>query len=388
MNRLPTIVLGIAGVLSSNLVFAGTFLRTVKCSLADGCEPGHPEDHPTFIINDDGIVYPSTYNPNGSTNVRVCVDPDFGGRLPEMVEWAAAKWSALVPTTENCFSCEQYEVPPPTVGTFNAASTVLHELGHCAMGLGHTTIIIRPPLPLTPPPPRQYMSWTISYGASRQLMFDGADEIRGSKDDFQDAVDPDVVTNTFWYRIADNNPAIVDATVISSATYTYSLSNLSTSGSTWPANANYGVTTYPLGLGDPGTVATMETPSRRGQVRFDLSADDVNMVKMSRTGENRVVGGSPTNDDHAIQIEIVPCTESYDLRVLVLETQDPSALGECSVAIHLLHLFDPPVSAQAYRLTSPAIVRINPLQDWNLKIPVFWNGFEAGNTARWSATEP
>lgn len=388
MNRLPTLVLGIAGILSANLGFAGTFLRTVVCTVADGCGPGHPETHPFFIINDDGIVYPSTYNPNGSTNVRVCVDPDFGGSLPAIVEWAAEKWNALAPTTENCFSCERNEVPGPTTGTFSAASTVLHELGHCAMGLGHTTLIINPPLPLAPPPPRVPTSWTISYGASRQALTDGSDHLRGSKDDFQDAQDPGVVTNTFWYRISDNNPAVVDSTVISSATFTYSLSNLSTSGSTWPANANYGVTTYPLGLGFPGTVTTMSDQTRRGQVRFDLAADEVNMVKMSRTGENRVVGGSPTNDDHAIQIEIVPCTESYNLRVLVGTTDSPSNTGECNVAIDLLHVLDPPVSAQAYRLTTPAIVTINELQSWDLKIPVFWNGFESGATSRWSGTVP
>lgn len=393
MNRSALVSLGIAGTLMAVTSQAGTYSRTSVCSIDVACHPGVPDEDQGVIINADGVVYPISYLPAGtSPNLKVCIEAGFSGALVPIAEWAIEKWNALAPTTENCLGCKRNEIPDPDPdGPKSAASTLLHELGHCAMGLGHTTLIIGEPLPITPPPPRKHTSWTMSYDGARIGLTIGADNIRGSFDDLQfgPGMGQPFATNVFWFRTQDNNPVIIDSTAIQSTTYTYDMDQLP-SGHNWPANANHWVTTDPLLGFAPETVAVMTDTQRTGEVKFDLTADDVNMVKMSRTGVDRLVGGV---DDHQIQIDVVPCTGAEDFKIRVGATVSSSNLAECSVFMGFVFPNDPHGSAEAYKLlrtegVNAAKITLNEDKVWDLRIPLWWNGFESGTTNHWSDVEP
>ncbi len=333
MSRRVRWALGLAGSLIAGVVHAGTYFRTAECTIDLGCDPGHPATDGSVIINRNGIVYPPSFNPTPgmSTNVKVCVESAFGTALDEAVAWAAEKWNALVPKTENCLRCTRNEDPDPFSGPYSLASTVLHELGHCAMRIDHTTLIIGDEtLPPVPPPARDYSSWTVSYDGARIGLNNGTDDVRGSKDDMQLAGGGGVAVNVFWFRIADNDPAVIDATPIDISTFSYDQLLLTGAAGTWPANANHWVTTGGPSIPGPAisgvreTVAVMSDLQGATQVRFDLTADDVNTVKMSRTGIDRTIGGG---DDNTIGIDLVSCAGIWDVKVVVGTTGNPGNLA-------------------------------------------------------------
>jgi hypothetical protein len=65
--------------------------------------------------------------------------------LVEPTKRAIATWNALSPTMTNCSAseslnpdgCRVWEDGTPPDGTIHAESIILHELGHCPMGLDH-----------------------------------------------------------------------------------------------------------------------------------------------------------------------------------------------------------------------------------------------------------
>jgi len=388
VRRRTRIAAGLAVSFVAGSAQAGTYYSTADCTIALGCDPGRPATDQTVIINRNGIVYPASFSPIGGTssNVKVCVESAFGTHLDEAVAWAVEKWNALVPKTENCLRCTRNEDADPYTGPYSLATTVLHELGHCARALDHTTLIIGDEwLPPVPPPPRKYSSWTVSYDGARIGLNDGVDNIRGSKDDMQLAGGGGVAVNVFWFRISDNNPVATDATPIDITTFSYDQLLLSGGAGTWPANANRWVTTDPLGIGAPETVAVMSDLQGMTEVMFDLTADDVNMVKMSRTGIDRVIGGG---DDNTIGIELVSCAGSWDVKVLAGTPTITGALGECASGVDFVFPLDPHHSAQAYKLLSGVNLTINNAQNWDFGIPLFWNGFESETTNHWSSVSP
>jgi hypothetical protein len=96
-----------------------------------------------------------------------------------------------------------------------------------------------------------------------------------------------------WYRTADNNPVVVDGTVISLNNFRRSPGMLPP-GSSFPANANRLVA---AALGFANTQAVMYLLDSRDRVFTGLSADDVNMVKYAMTGADRTAG---TADDYTV----------------------------------------------------------------------------------------
>jgi hypothetical protein len=98
------------------------------------------------------IVHPPGYNGSGGgLEVRVCVDPSppqnpgdpANNLLAGPLEWALGVWNALEPMVNNCGgrrNCEVWEDGATPGGTIHLASTLLHEIGHCAMGLGHPNL--------------------------------------------------------------------------------------------------------------------------------------------------------------------------------------------------------------------------------------------------------
>lgn len=176
-----------------------------------------------------------------------------------------------------------------------------------------------------------------------------------------------------WFRLDDNNPIIIDSTPIDGSEYSRDRFQCPT-GSTYVANANVGVSNL---LGNSQTNTVMATSRVSTSAYFDLTADDVNMVKMSRTGLNRVIGpAGGMNDDHAIQIDIVPCASAHDIKISTAAL--PSGIsGSCSRAIDYVFPADPHTTAQDYKIVSAALVLTN-LPGWEFNIPMFYGSFETG----------
>ena len=374
---------------------AGTYAGTVDCSLAVGCAPGHPASNPTANIDKRTITYPLTFSQNGvsSTNLRACIAADgFGGNLTKAVEWAVEKWNARIPYPNNCKGCKPQElgddgVPPPD----HLPSTVLHELGHCAMALGHTTLVIDtaddPDTCTNPPPPpascREFTSFTVSYNGTSNFggLTAGADGVKGSKDDTQLNVGGmgQKADNVHWFRRADNDPLVWDLTQIDSGTYSPALNELP-GGSSYTANANIGVGAL---LGQPHSESVMMRTRANQAVYFELSADDVNMIDMSRTGLNRVVGPlGGANDDHAIEIEIVSCASAHELEIGTVDLGE-GLLGGCDARPDYLYsgaVIDYHLIGQA---ATPGVLHLalntNASVSWNFDIPLFYGSFDSGD---------
>jgi hypothetical protein len=95
------------------------------------------------------IVHPPGYTGAGGTlEVRVCIDPSppqnpgdpDNSLLAGPLEWALGVWDRLEPMVNNCGgrnNCSVWEDSSFPEGKPHLASVLLHELGHCAMGLGH-----------------------------------------------------------------------------------------------------------------------------------------------------------------------------------------------------------------------------------------------------------
>ena len=129
----------------------------------------------------------------------------------------------------------------------------------------------------------------------------------------------------------------------------------------------------------------MSDTQSRTSAFFDLTADDVNMVKMSRTGIDRTIGGV---DDHAIGIDLVSCAGAWDIKIKVGTTVLPTSLGECTAPVDFVFPGGPHSSAQDYKILGPTTLVLRNTVAWELGIPVFWNGFESGTTNHWSSVTP
>jgi hypothetical protein len=107
---------------------------------------------------------------------------------------------------------------------------------------------------------------------------------------------------------------------------------------------------------------------------------------MSRTGINRLVGGTP-NDDHAIQLEVVPCTEAYTFKVTTADLD--GAGGSCARDIVFVNPGDNPNTAVNYKIRNNLILTIdNDPAAWDFLIPLFYGSFEDGDLNEWDDVEP
>ena len=163
---------------------------------------GDADTEPFIVVHSPGYDGAS-----GTLPVRVCLDdPNLKPAVERAIEW----WEALTPTQGNCEGpCTLWEEDPPTMAApRDMTSTVAHELGHCAFGLGHTNWKDTATMLET--------SFTNSQDAVS--IDDGTDDTRGSFDDL-----PSPLPGTrllHWFRLADNNPVVIDGTVIDGASYT------------------------------------------------------------------------------------------------------------------------------------------------------------------------
>ncbi len=343
------------------------------------------------LIRVSMIVHPFGYDGSGGTlPVAVCVRPG-DEILKPFLQDALTFWNDLAPTTGNCSGCITTEefagmpgMPPELV---NLRRTLLHELGHCGLGLGHTNWDVTSfsnaddatsgqPCGTTPCPP---------------------DAIPGDFDDILFPRPPDnpAARIVHWFKEDPDNPAnannpfAIDSTVIDQDTFTRARFRLPV-GHTWVTNANRRAGDR---FGFPNTHSLMYTPIFGGEQVFGLTADEVSTVQFSRTGRDKIAG---TADDYVAVFSFVDDCAMADIEVQWRPGSTdpdlgPDGTGFCDAGLEPIP--GEPSPPQHYRVTNsgldPPIIKINSEMMWRELTPsVFLDGFEAGDTSGWSSTSP
>jgi hypothetical protein len=192
------------------------------------------------------------------------------------------------------------------------------------------------------------------------------------------------VQNVSWYRRADNDPFRIDdpPTPIDRLTFTRSLSFLPTS-SNFAANANRVVGEQ---MGYQQNQNLMYSHTNLGAKALGLNADDVNMVKMGMTGENRELGGG---DDYTLELQLVP-----DCAQAVIEIFFDAAAADLAVCRSSLEIaFPQPGIVIHYRKVHDSMhakleIGVRPTEPWDYSVVFFFSGFETGNTSEWTVASP
>lgn len=436
---------------ASTLVFLGAFILLAFPAVAPtgtyfkveqyvGRDPFmDPEYMPPFAI-----VHPKGYTGSGGVlEVKICVELGDEILIPA-VDAAIEHWNRLLRKVGNCVGCGTWENPPPPAGEVNAVSVLLHELGHCAMGLDHSNHH-----ELTSDPTRwqtgecdvdsdsfcgEETSFTASLNATE--ITSGAGTPRGDSEDIHENQCPSLpslllpartpetsmgvttvdmlldqetacllggmcpsppnccppcpgpncpnvpmqVQHFSFYRRSDNNPVIVDDTVIDIATFSRAPGNLP-AGHNYAANANVEVAAV---LGFPNTKSVMYSGITRGQQFIGLSADDVNMVRMGTTGANRTAGDG---DDYTIMLSRVADCAQADIGVMFSIFLPNSVPGACDSARPTPSFVQSPNVFHWTMVKEPARPRIeiemNQFTSFDFSIP-FGSGFETGDFSEWS----
>lgn len=337
-------------LLITNPLFAGVFAFSTD-----------PDLDPFIIVHPPG--YDGT---GGDLVVRICSAQE----TRHAVLVAIDTWNALERTTQNCTDCRLWEEGPSgSSEPLTMETTTIHELGHCAMGLGHINWLDDP------------VETSYTNGTEINFFTDGPDGIRGSSDD---GVSPPAGARVVhWFRTADNDPFVIDSTTIDSSTYTRRKIDLPT-GHTWPASGNRGVG---LLLGQLDSQAVMYSGADVLQVYHGLSADDVNTVEFGMSGLDETAG---TADDYAIQLEFAEDCADADIEVRY-ESLGSTARGGCFADLESLapagqldiHHKLIPIGGPGFERVR---VDINSDLDWSFE--VFTDGFEDGTTGNWSQSVP
>ncbi len=334
------------------------------------------------VCNNFIIVHPVGYTSagvGGEVEVPICIRPGDAPFVQRAVEEAIGVWNGLTPTTGNCKDCGSADDPGQD-GVNIMATTSIHELGHCGVGLAHTNFDESPISNFT-----AALNVT-SYDA-------GADTVRGSRDD---TVTPDPpppppppphTLPLHWFRISDNSPVVIDATVIDSSTYAV-LNQQLPAGSTWAANANRYVSDL-LGVGDD-TQNVMHGAAIRNMHYLGLTADDVNTVRHGMSGLDTTAG---TGDDYTIMLALVSDCANAEIEIQWTDLGPPTGMGQilgiCDAALEYIGPQPPPPAGRIQFAMEPPValpritVQINSEVEWG----IFYDGFETGDLSRWSSSE-
>ena len=217
---------------------SGSFVDVVDCTSTAGCSrhlPATPNSQCTDCeVTPFAIVHPlGCDGTQTALTLRICLDDSLPEAEPAL-QWAIDIWEGLTPVEENCHGCVTWEEGGRS-GRNLIVTTILHELGHCAMGLDH--------------PNRHWdddwngvfeeTSFTRSADVANTAgaISAGTDMIRGSQDDQHTAPAGGDALSVSWFRTVDNDPFVIDATVIDLDSYTNARSQLP-SGHNWGTNAN------------------------------------------------------------------------------------------------------------------------------------------------------
>ncbi|MGB5160044.1 MAG: hypothetical protein WBO69_05915 [Thermoanaerobaculia bacterium] len=387
---------------------AGSYLGIAVCMAGEesdpetGCHLGFPKNQqpdcqePPCPVTPNGITHPIGYT-GTQTNltVNICVDGAYPKLVP-VVDAAIEMWERLEPRTYNCWDCGTWERPPSATGDPYAFPTVLHELGHCALGLTHVDRL------MLNAAGTHYVNSSFTRSAEAGRVFgaldDGLDDIRGSGDDYHTGIlGPAEAVS--WFRVDDNDPFIVDPlTTIDIVEYTTARARLP-AGDDWGASANMCV--FDPTLCDPSppphrneSQSVMYSAIGERSLFFDLSADDVNMLQMARTGKDRFAN---TADDYTLDlVNVGDCSQAHQVKI-TMGVVPGLALGVCE-GWDVDYSFTPiggHENAKHFSMVPeedglPLLLKLNIIYlfQWDYAIPVFASSFEIGDTSDWSTTSP
>lgn len=310
------------------------------------------------------VVHPPGYDGvGGGLQVAICIAPG-SSILTAAAEQVIPVWNELLATTENCEGCRLWEEGESDGQFYFMNMAMLHEIGHCAMGLGHSNWATSTEI---------HTSFTNSKEA---VAIDaGADSIRGTGDDI-----PSPFPGTrllHWFRITDNDPFAIDGAVIDINTYSRRIIDLP-GGQTWPANGNRGVGDF---FGLQNTQNVMYSGGAREQRYLGLSPDEVNTVQFGAVGVDELAG---TKDDYTVTLVLVDDCAMADIELRFEEIT--SGLGVCLSDLSPL----PTMGAEVHHVAIPApgeeriVVTINSAKRWDA---IFADGFESGDFSAWSSME-
>jgi hypothetical protein len=335
-----------------------------------------------------GIVHPPGFtSAGGALDIPVCVAPGDEEVLPAL-QAAIATWNLQIGITANCDRCRCAEsagsVRPLGV---SLESVFLHELGH-VLGLDHVNLILA----------GTSTSFTNAVGTT--FVNDGSDNTRGSSDDIHAPVppSPNPARIIHWFRLADNDPIVVDAITIDQSSFTRARSELP-AGHSWPANGNSDylneapcLTDTSELLGSPNTQAVMYSYVNEELVYKWTSADDLNTLRFGMTGMDKMAG---TADDYTVEFSLASdCSQA----VVEVNLEQPAVGGDLepgSLAVVIADVTgvpEPPNPTQHFLMrpfgARPRInLRLNDRIEWDYEL-VFGDGFESGDTAEWSIVVP
>ncbi len=86
------------------------------------------------------IVHPPGYDGmGGDITVEICIAPNTPSFALPALQNAVDIWNSLATVSPNCEDCLVWEeeAVEPLDESYDLSSGLIHELGHCAMGLGH-----------------------------------------------------------------------------------------------------------------------------------------------------------------------------------------------------------------------------------------------------------
>jgi len=118
-------------------MLAGVYTGTAVCSVSADCAPLVFVSDPYNTVPPFAITHPPGYDGSGGAlQLRICV-AEGSEMLIGPASRAIATWNLLTATTGNCAGCLVWEENPSDIQIAHAETTLLHELGHCPLGLDH-----------------------------------------------------------------------------------------------------------------------------------------------------------------------------------------------------------------------------------------------------------
>ena len=232
----------------------------------------------------DIVTHPKGYTGvGGEITVNICIESSSlnAAAMVVPVQNIIRTLNEMEVVTPNLKLGAENDIPS---GQVDFESVALHEVGHC-IGLAHPNLATESGLTGDA---RNYTRADVGSNSAFDLD-DGVDDVIGSSDD---ARGDD--TNLHWFRRADNNPFLA-LNEPSGSTMSRLIEDLP-ADSAFAANADRDVG---AALGFPNSEAVMQQGSFSDEDQRELSADDVDTLKLARTGLDRVAN---TTDDYSVTL--------------------------------------------------------------------------------------